>query len=150
MGKRCDKSRPAAKSTQLEHNPSSSSMSTACVIIPPEHLWGPINTIRKNHDKAWNKWMPHISIIPPPFLAEKILDTEAPIASLSAALEEADVQPFQVRLVAAEAAPQTKAKDGRVYVWLYCGATHTTAHQLRMTLCAHNKLPEQLSGCVLV
>jgi len=38
---------------------------SAVVIIPPEELWGPIQEIRKIHDKAYKRWMPHINMLYP-------------------------------------------------------------------------------------
>jgi len=38
---------------------------SAVVIIPPEELWGPIQEIRKVHDKAYKRWMPHINLLYP-------------------------------------------------------------------------------------
>ncbi len=38
---------------------------TAVVIIPPEHLWPPIQHIRKTHDSRYHRWMPHITLLYP-------------------------------------------------------------------------------------
>jgi len=38
---------------------------SAIVIAPPEALWGPIQEIRKVHDKAYPRWMPHVNLIYP-------------------------------------------------------------------------------------
>ncbi|KAA3658842.1 MAG: 2'-5' RNA ligase family protein [Calditrichaeota bacterium] len=37
----------------------------AVVIIPPEELWQPIQEIRKAHDRAFWRWMPHITLLYP-------------------------------------------------------------------------------------
>ena len=35
---------------------------TAAVIIkPPEELWDPIQNMRRQYDKAYVRWMPHVS-----------------------------------------------------------------------------------------
>jgi len=39
--------------------------SSAVVIILPENIWDPIQEIRKVHDKAFLRWMPHINIVYP-------------------------------------------------------------------------------------
>ena len=38
---------------------------TAVVIIPPENLWQPIQEIRRQHDRHFRRWMPHITMIYP-------------------------------------------------------------------------------------
>ena len=38
---------------------------TALCIIPPEHVWEQIQSIRSIHDKAYPRWMPHINLIYP-------------------------------------------------------------------------------------
>ena len=36
---------------------------SAVVIIPPEPLWGQIDDIRKQFDRSYGRWMPHINLI---------------------------------------------------------------------------------------
>ena len=38
---------------------------TAAVIIPPRDVWGPIQQIRRQHDRKIRRWMPHITLIYP-------------------------------------------------------------------------------------
>lgn len=38
---------------------------TAAVIIPPNELWSPIQTIRHHHDRQVRRWMPHITLLYP-------------------------------------------------------------------------------------
>ena len=38
---------------------------TAVVVIPPDHLWGPIQRLRKQHDRQYRRWMPHITLLYP-------------------------------------------------------------------------------------
>ncbi|CAH1786687.1 unnamed protein product [Owenia fusiformis] len=38
---------------------------SALVIIPPESLWTQIQSIRSKHDKAYQRWMPHINLLYP-------------------------------------------------------------------------------------
>ncbi len=35
---------------------------SAVVVIPPVELWGDIQDIRKDNDKAYERWMPHINM----------------------------------------------------------------------------------------
>ncbi|KAA3619426.1 MAG: 2'-5' RNA ligase family protein [Calditrichaeota bacterium] len=41
------------------------SHNNAVVIIPPEDVWEPIQAIRSKHDRAFWRWMPHITLIHP-------------------------------------------------------------------------------------
>ncbi|WP_433206634.1 RNA repair domain-containing protein [Dactylosporangium sp. CS-047395] len=36
---------------------------SALVIRPPEHVWGPIQAVRAAHDPAYRRWMPHINLL---------------------------------------------------------------------------------------
>ena len=38
---------------------------TAVVIIPPIQLWAPIQKIREKNDRAYKRWMPHITLLYP-------------------------------------------------------------------------------------
>jgi RNA 2',3'-cyclic 3'-phosphodiesterase len=38
---------------------------TAVVIIPPQRVWQFIQNIRKKHDRQFNRWMPHITMLFP-------------------------------------------------------------------------------------
>lgn len=38
------------------------SYEAAVIIMPPEDQWEQIQKIRKAHDKAFVRWMPHVSI----------------------------------------------------------------------------------------
>lgn len=35
------------------------------MIIPPEEIWQPIQQIRRKHDRAYWRWMPHITLLYP-------------------------------------------------------------------------------------
>ncbi|MEO1270559.1 MAG: RNA repair domain-containing protein, partial [Myxococcota bacterium] len=36
---------------------------SAVVVMPPEAQWSPIQAIRKEHDRSYERWMPHINLI---------------------------------------------------------------------------------------
>ena len=38
---------------------------SAVVIIPPEDIWSPIQTIRSQYDRQIHRWMPHIMLLYP-------------------------------------------------------------------------------------
>ncbi len=38
---------------------------TAVVIIPPEDVWAAIQEVRRQHDKQFRRWMPHITLLYP-------------------------------------------------------------------------------------
>jgi 2'-5' RNA ligase len=38
---------------------------TAVVLIPPEAAWPPIQAIRRRHDRGFQRWMPHITLLYP-------------------------------------------------------------------------------------
>jgi 2'-5' RNA ligase len=38
---------------------------TAVVLIPPQEVWPPIQTIRRQHDRHYRRWMPHLTLIYP-------------------------------------------------------------------------------------
>ncbi|KAK3955438.1 2'-5' RNA ligase superfamily-domain-containing protein [Pseudoneurospora amorphoporcata] len=52
-------------SKQPPWTPRLTSYDTALAIIPPPHLWPPINSLRALYDKAYHKWPPHINLIYP-------------------------------------------------------------------------------------
>ncbi len=65
----------------------------ALIVGPPEDLWGPIQAIRATHDKAYDRWPPHVNVLWP-FLPVAQADEAAKRAR--AAL--ARVRPFQLTL----------------------------------------------------
>ena len=45
--------------------PSNKTYKTAIVLIPPQQVWEPIQQVRRVHDKQFQRWMPHITLIYP-------------------------------------------------------------------------------------
>jgi poly(A) polymerase len=66
---------------------------SAVVLIPPEAQWGPIQALRAQHDRNYQRWMPHVTLLYPFIPEEHFPDAEA-------LLEEAlrPLAPFQVTL----------------------------------------------------
>ena len=65
----------------------------AVVLIPPEELWGPIETLRSKYDRTYERWMPHVTLLYPFVPEEHFDEAEALIAE---ALRE--LKPFEVTL----------------------------------------------------
>lgn len=38
---------------------------TAVTAIPPQHVWEPIQAIRRRHDRHMHRWMPHVNLLYP-------------------------------------------------------------------------------------
>lgn len=66
---------------------------SALVVIPPQSLWDPIQEIRKVHDKAYNRWMPHVNLLYPFVEARQFSDALALVQKAASSIE-----PFQVKL----------------------------------------------------
>lgn len=66
---------------------------SAVVLIPPEELWSPIETLRSKYDRTYERWMPHVTLLYPFVPEEHFDEAEALIAE---ALQE--LEPFQVTL----------------------------------------------------
>ncbi len=66
---------------------------TAVVFIPPAEAWPPIQAIRRVHDRQFQRWMPHVTLLypfaPREDLPEHLPALEAACAALS---------PFEARL----------------------------------------------------
>ncbi len=83
---------PPQKRSSSRHT--TKSYKTAVVAIPPDHLWGPIQRLRKQYDRNYRRWMPHINLLYPfrPFSTfEQVLP----------ALDQAcrSLEPFEVQLI---------------------------------------------------
>jgi len=66
---------------------------TAIIVMPPENEWEQINQIRKNHDKAYRRWMPHINLVYP-FVSEQAFNNNIWRALTDSV---ARINPFELR-----------------------------------------------------
>lgn len=57
--------RKQAQPTKKQQLASTSTTNSACCILPPEELWPQIQQIRKQYDKSYEKWPPHINLLWP-------------------------------------------------------------------------------------
>lgn len=67
--------------------------STAVVLIPPEEVWPPIQAIRRQHDRNYRRWMPHLTLIYPFRPRGEWPDLIEPLAKACSS-----VGPFELRL----------------------------------------------------
>jgi 2'-5' RNA ligase len=66
---------------------------TAVVVIPPDDLWPPIQALRREYDRHFRRWMPHITLLYP-FRPRSAFERIAPALTRAARL----IAPFRVRL----------------------------------------------------
>jgi 2'-5' RNA ligase len=83
---------------------------TAVAVVPPEEMWEPIQTIRRQYDRQIRRWMPHINLLYP-FLPLSQWDEILP--QLIRAAQQ--VTPFQVNLARFHAFTHS---SGSATVWL--------------------------------
>ncbi|RKU26488.1 hypothetical protein C6499_13300 [Candidatus Poribacteria bacterium] len=79
--------------TSSIHNMPNKTHTTAVVLIPPEAVQPPIQAIRRSHDRNFERWMPHITLLYP--FAERHDFAEITPALAKAAQQ---VPPFSVEL----------------------------------------------------
>lgn len=66
---------------------------SALVVLPPEDMWEPIQSIRKEYDRSFQRWMPHINLIYG-FVPDSLFSQAADAIRLVTR----DVEPFSVSL----------------------------------------------------
>ncbi len=66
---------------------------TAVAVVLPRALWGPVEAVRRRHDRRWRRWPPHVNLLYP-FLPPEA--SWAALGRLQASL--AAVAPFAARL----------------------------------------------------
>jgi poly(A) polymerase Pap1/uncharacterized protein (UPF0248 family)/2'-5' RNA ligase/endonuclease/exonuclease/phosphatase family metal-dependent hydrolase len=68
-------------------------VTSSIVIVPPEHLCGQIQDIRRLYDKSFERWMPHINLLYP-FMPKN--QFASVVGKIQTILKE--IKPFKVRL----------------------------------------------------
>ena len=66
---------------------------SAVVAIPPRDLWGPIQGLRRQYDRHYRRWMPHITLLYP-FRPDTLTPRLIPLMARACR----KVEPFEVRL----------------------------------------------------
>jgi 2'-5' RNA ligase len=66
---------------------------TAVAAIPPEECWEPIQAIRREHDRQVGRWMPHVNLLYP-FVVPERLEQSLPLLTEACAA----IGPFTVTL----------------------------------------------------
>lgn len=66
---------------------------TAIVIVPPRAVWPPIQAIRRQHDRHFRRWMPHVTLIYPFRPREAFDELVEPLAQACR-----DIAPFEIEL----------------------------------------------------
>ncbi|UKZ64651.1 uncharacterized protein TrAtP1_005862 [Trichoderma atroviride] len=55
---------------------------TALCLIPPPHLWGPVNSLRSLNDEKFTKWPPHVTLVYPFVKPEALSDAAEALSGL--------------------------------------------------------------------
>jgi 2'-5' RNA ligase/endonuclease/exonuclease/phosphatase family metal-dependent hydrolase len=55
---------------------------TALCLIPPPHLWGPVNSLRSLNDEKFTKWPPHVTLVYPFVKPEALADAAEALSGL--------------------------------------------------------------------
>lgn len=93
---------------------------SAVAIIPPPEVWEPIQALRAAHDRAFERWPPHINLLYG-FVKDEGGNFEAAAEAATCAL--ADMSPFMVQLAAFGAFAQGKGAT----LWLHPAAAPAAA-----------------------
>ena len=75
--------------------PSPKTHQTSVIAMPDDQVWGPIQAIRREHDRQIHRWMPHVNLLYP-FYPRELFQIEQVIPRLEAACRQ--VAAFDVRL----------------------------------------------------
>ncbi|KAL7969685.1 hypothetical protein HDV63DRAFT_410583 [Trichoderma sp. SZMC 28014] len=66
---------PAEKTFEESHD-------TALCLIPPSHLWDPVNSLRSLNDEKFTKWPPHVTLVYPFVKPEALPDAAEALSGL--------------------------------------------------------------------
>jgi 2'-5' RNA ligase len=90
---------------RVSHQHTAKTYKTAVVAIPPDHLWRPIQRLRKQHDRQYRRWMPHITLLYP-FRPISAFERVSPLLSEVCRT----VEPFEVKLTRFDLLIHTRRK----------------------------------------
>lgn len=83
---------------------------TAVVVIPPDDLWVPIQALRKQYDRHFRRWMPHITLLYP-FRPPAAFDQIAPLLAQACL----SFKPFEVQLARFDLFAQSR-RNATIYL----------------------------------
>lgn len=66
---------------------------SAVVLIPPQETWEPIQALRREHDRQFRRWMPHVTLFYP-FLPREAFAEAVPLLERACS----GISPFKVTL----------------------------------------------------
>lgn len=74
-------------------NPTPKTHHATLALVPPEAVWAPIQAIRREHDRQFSRWMPHVNLLYP-FAPPDALERLAPAIGGACAM----LAPFEITL----------------------------------------------------
>lgn len=90
---RRSRGRPMPPVKTVSHATPPKTPKTAVVLIPPSDLWEPIQALRRQHDRHFRRWMPHITLLYP-FRPTASFELATPLLARACRL----IKPFEVQL----------------------------------------------------
>ena len=95
---------------------------TAVAIVPPAAVWPPIQAIRREHDRQFQRWMPHINVlypfVPPPdfpAVVPQLRDVCQQVPAFSVALHDVRYFMHAARRATIWLAPEPRAPLVQLY-----------------------------------
>ncbi len=105
---------------------------TALVAIPPDFLWPPIQALRKQYDRHYRRWMPHITLLYP-FRPVSFFERLTPLLVQACA----GIEPFEVQLARFDLFVHSRRKT----------TLHLVPEPVKVLKALHNTLWKILPDC---